>query len=657
MSTSCKKSGLAMRLWLSLPALLALAVAANLAQAAPPTVYTVGNTLTDSSCDYISTRQALAAAAAQIGGRAEIRISWSSDISLGYTWQSNNSAVTISDPQTNFHLVGGYASCGASAPTAGQYTRLTYTSNANDDAYHTMISISNATSHQRRYLDLTNIRMEGASGSNNHGPAFGGGLSATNNVEVALHDSRVSGFHATSGGGVALLGSGTDSSKFPRLSLQDSYVSNNTANNGGGIYSLLGRVTMDNGWVVGNSALLKGGGIALYGLEDAGDVSDDSHFSLLLMNNSSDANTISGNSAGTSSFSTTSGLGGGIYSHYGQIKFESHTGGPGFQSQVLANTANIGGGIYIEGPDAASGGPFTLMRIYSTMFYGNSARGQGGALYMRNAVAGVIAGVGGECQFGFGTPHWGPCMTFVGNQAKGTDGEGAIARGGAIYLHHTRTDGASRPAVNVFRTWFDDNADPEGLAAVAATDGASEISFTRSIFTNNDAKHTGGAASALMYIPTGNGMNFTYNTVLDSNTSTRMFNIAGGTLDVTGSILWGTVDRGHPFHFVWFDSDGANLIHNSCLLVRDSDSGTAGIPGAEYLWTGYAPQLDHHFAPRGSSVAIDYCDEVGNPSLDAYANTVYDVPGVSRYFGNHDLGAVEQTDIVFANSFGNRPDN
>ena len=73
-------------------ALLALMLATGAARAAPPTVYTVGDTATDPNCDYPQVRLALQAAAMQIGGYAEIHIAKSQDISLGYTWLGVNSA-------------------------------------------------------------------------------------------------------------------------------------------------------------------------------------------------------------------------------------------------------------------------------------------------------------------------------------------------------------------------------------------------------------------------------------------------------------------------------------------------------------------------------------------------------------------------------------
>ncbi len=640
--------------------LLALMLVTGSARAAPPTVYTVGNTAADPTCGYPQLRLALEAAAMQVGGYAEIRIAKSQDISLGYTWLGLNSAVVISNPQTEITIRGGYGSCSATSPTPGQYTRLTYYSNDND-AGHTMLAISNSTGNARRYLELEAIRMEGASDASKGGPGVGGGLKITYNVELTLRNSRISGFHASAvGGGVALVGDSTvvDPSHYPKLVLQDdSFVSNNSSDNlGGGIYADYGRVTLAGATVIGNTADNDGGGIYLHDHEDSGGLGDDSLYALVL-SGTGEANFISGNAAGTSTFSGSSGKGGGVYSLNGQILFKAHTGSPHFQSYVASNHANVGGGLFVDGPAQGAGGPFTTLLLTDTMFSGNTSRGVGGALVMRNAVYGVINGQG-QCEVGFGTPHAAPCSYFGSNEADGSDGAGVIPRGGAMYLTNTRSDGMSRPIVYVQRTWFDGNNDSSGLAAVAAARHASEMVFNRNIFTNNDAQDSGGAASALLYSDTGKDVDFRYNTVLDSNSSTRMFNMDGGQLDVTGSILWGTIDHTHPFHFVWFSSGGADMIHYGCILIRANDSGTAGVPGASALWSGHAPDLDWRFAPRGGSAALDHCDTSGGtPPPDAYGRTARDVAGIDNRWGTYDLGGVEQDDIIFANMFGARPDN
>lgn len=153
-------------------------------------------------------------------------------------------------------------------------------------------------------------------------------------------------------------------------------------------------------------------------------------------------------------------------------------------------------------------------------------------------------------------------------------------------------------------------------------------------------------------------------TVLADNSSTRMFNVGNGNLDVTGSILWGSIDRGHPFHFMWYHGPSATMTHRGCVLVRQHDNDLSDIPGALAIWAGYPPMLGDDFAPSARSAAIDHCDSAGSysPPTDAYDRRVYDSRGVAARWNdaapyNHDLGAVEQTDVIYSSSFGKRDAN
>src|SRR5690606_32912322 len=114
-------------------------------------------------------------------------------------------------------------------------------------------------------------------------------------------------------------------------------------------------------------------------------------------------------------------------------------------------------------------------------------------------------------------------------------------------------------------------------------------------------------------------------------------------LRTQGSILW---DPGKP---IWTAKNGASMVHNACLIAHTD----VDLPGGV---TMVDPDLDSRLAPRGGSPAIDHCDELGFvPAIDLYRqDSDYDAPGVASIYGNHDLGAVENRDIVFFNGFGER---
>lgn len=620
-------------------------------------VYTVGTTV---DCDYNTLRTAIAAAAAQTSGTAFVRISFPTVSSLGYSFNGANSVATISGPGADVRIYGGYASCSATVQTPDTYTTLTYF-NAAADATHSMLAITNSTTTAlRRRVIMRQIRMVGAFDEALGGPAFGGAVSVTGNAQLELGDTTVSGFHATNGGGVSVaVLSGTDTSKFPGLVLfDDSAVDENTATYGGGVFALLGRVRLFASSVSDNKASKDGGGIYIVDLENAGDFNVSNNVALVL-EDAEGKNRISSNMAGGATYLASEGRGGGIFSRYGHIDVKAQTstfsldfGDP--TNSFNLNKSNWGGAIYMEGPSQAAGGPFTLLRIDSSYFGGNSARSRGGAIYLLNAADATVSGSGGPCGLGIlGRPL---CSGFFGNTADGTDGGGVGARGGAFYLRNLRADTFSRPIVRVYGNMFSGNDDPTGLTAVAVAVGpGSNMLFNRNIFVGN---HGSASDSVLIESQNGENVNFRYNTVLESNTTTRMFAMSGGELDVTGSILWGTFDRTTPFHFVWFPFSGATMQHAGCLVIRSSDAGTSGVPNPELLWAGYAPDLDARYAPRGGSPAIDHCDNLGGaPPADAYGNGVYDTPGIAQRYGNNDLGAVEQTDIIFAHTFGQRPTN
>src|SRR5690606_3433493 len=153
--------------------------------------------------------------------------------------------------------------------------------------------------------------------------------------------------------------------------------------------------------------------------------------------------------------------------------------------------------------------------------------------------------------------------------------------------------------------------DPNGRVAVAAAGGTgagvgSKMIFKRNIFINNSAS---GNDSVLISSLNGVDLNFRYNTVLDSNTSSRMLAMKGGEVDVTGSILRGTLHSSVPFLLVWFQTAGATIKDSGCLLQRPSDDGATDKSNSRQSWGGYVWHVDARYAPRGGSTAIDDCDD------------------------------------------------
>ncbi|HET8898180.1 MAG TPA: hypothetical protein VFN09_05335 [Rhodanobacteraceae bacterium] len=651
-----------------------------------------------SGCDVASVEEALQATAVSTADTVDIVVANQFDGSLGFSYQSRNTELGFVQPiVAEVSITGGFAHCGDANPVAGQVSTLTYAQPVTDKL-HTLLRIINADTNPRFSLNLTNLVLQGANDppSNSASPLDGGAIKVMGNAAVSLKNVRITGFHALHGGGVWLESGASDRMLQPALVLsKGSRIDSNTASAGGGVYSESGHVSLFAASVDHNTAVGNGGGLWL---------SDDGSFtpSLLYYNFallSDDSSSIANNRAGSGSYVSTTGFGGAIYSHEAHVAFQPWIevvvpafGGsalapagvlaepdpPHFNTLLSNNHAFTGGAIYAEGESVdTSGDKRTRLYLQDTLLSGNTSDGFGGAIYSVGQVDWSIASSQGQCQLflilAF-VPS--PCSLMVNNTAGAADGAGDVARGGAIYITNARADGLDRGSVTVTGTWFVGNADPNGLASVAAAAGSSDLIFHRNIITDNPADDLDAssniAPSAFIYADTNpaRSVDFRYNTIkVQPNAAagddpTRLFNIKSGTLDATGSILWGSVDRGHPAHFVWFHSGGAIFRHYGCLVVRTNDSGIADITDTDGipLLAGYAPNLAGDFTPKPWSVAIDFGEEPVDcnsfdPGPDAYGRTAYDVPGIGNAGYTLDLGAVEQNDVIFYHNFGYGPDN
>jgi predicted outer membrane repeat protein len=190
-------------------------------------------------------------------------------------------------------------------------------------------------------LTLTNSNVSGnSSGDLDSREGFGGGIS--NFGVLTVSHSLISGNKATrKGGGI---------SNYGLLTLTDTIISgNSTTGDGGGIYTdSSGSLSLTNSTVSGNTADGDGGGIASNGFSNGGPLS-------------LTRSTISGN--------TASGNGGGI-SNYGHLTLTNST--------ISDNrAAHNGGGIF-------DGGTTSQANLSFCTLYGNSASGQGGAIFQES---------------------------------------------------------------------------------------------------------------------------------------------------------------------------------------------------------------------------------------------------------------------------------
>lgn len=593
---------------IALLAAFSLLAAAPLAGAA---TYSVGPT---GDCSHVALADALAAAAANSGGPHRIKLR---------TGELSTAPLSLSAPAADITIEGGHASCAASAPTPGQRTEL------RPNVPGRVLRFIND-NNTRRVVELRQLTLRGGQGGVADELGGGGALILLNSTLVLGEGARVEENRAGNGGGVSLYG--TSSSRVAELTVTGgAVIANNDADgsgnlgNGGGVFALdHARVLLRNGTIERNFARGNGGGVSLatantsFTISPASVVDPDVAAVLFF------------NVAGEGAFSASSGLGGAIHTRQGAVTINAPVSDR-FFTFISDNIANMGGAIHATGA-AGTGVPFTFVAIRNAIVEDNQARGKGGAFHSTDAVDWVIdhTSPGRPCMW-LGRKL--PC-SLVRNNAAFNTGTATTPGGGVGVVGNAA--GSQRGIFRFSRTLFEDNHDyNSGKAAVAFATGSSEMIFERCIFSGNTAD-TSNAGALLRNAP-GIGIRFVYNTVLANSVDT-LFHMNGGLLRTQGSILWS------PGAQVWTPTAGATMDSNACLIAHDS------APGAIVL----DPRLDADFVPPGRSPAIDFCDDdmvVAN--VDGYrAAPGYDVPGVPQSWGNNDLGAIENRDILFFGSFG-----
>lgn len=562
-------------------------------------------------------------------------------------------SVEVFDPRWDIVIEGGYPDCSTATPTATGFTTLR---SSRADHAHLLVD-NNALA--RRSVTLRRLHFIDATG--------GESLDFWNNVTATLGTGmEVSG----NTGGIGLVVSvGTTSAVWPRLTLADgarihdntgngisgvgvvtlahASVDHNSATNGAGIWlsdagsQLILDSSTGNNSISDNTASGNGGGI---NLRDGAEL-------VIEATTGGGVNDISSNVAGLTT-DPASGYGGGIYSDRGHIEFHSGPINAGFHNIMNANSANYGGAIAVDGAigDSVS---YTNVLLLNSQFSYNTAYHAGGALYSRNAVDWTIDhGNLPSCSADYPVP----CSVFAFNHADngGVDydqdsGEPPQPNGGVIYITDVLGGGHSRGIARFYHTLFTHNSDPQGAAAVAAARSFADLEFQRNIFDQNTA-YLLDVGTYMIDSHNSEDVNFRYNTVLPTNTTYYVLHTLGGTLDITGSIIeTPALFFGVPGP-IWLGEGTAEVLHRGCLL----SSATLADTNNDRGWVGDA-RIGVGFAPQGGSPALDHCDFT--PPIDFYNRAgAVDTRGVPARYGNYDLGAVEQNDIIFYNDFAIRPD-
>lgn len=582
--------------------------------------WTVGS---DGACTHTNVQAALDTAVAAPGGPHRLQLVEGMILLPGM--------LEIINPAADLVIEGGYANCSAEEPGEGTDTVLNQ--NVPDNR---VLYISNAVANPRRTVTLRNVRLLGGD------PVLadtlgGGGALVLARATLALErGAHVVGNVAANGGGVSLYSS-SGAGRAELIVRDGAKLTSNdaegtgSAGNGGAVYATgASTVRIVNGTINSNFARRAGGGVAL-----------DSSGAVLEVRPPADADVDApiqflGNIAGATPFVFGEGLGGAIYSRSGRVDISA----PNVEqltTSLVSNEANYGGAIHVEN-SADPGAPATFVDLRNTYVGANIAHGKGGAFFSRNRVEWRISHStsGGSCvRFDARVP----CSIVAGNRAD-NDNEPGTPGGGAAYA--LNDPGALGSWFQFDRTQFRANSDPNGQVAVAVALNQSVLSFRRSVFVDNQAG-SGGVFGVLLANAATVDTDFAYNTVLANDVDTLFF-INGGEFLTQGSIVWAP---GVP---VWNGIAGATMVHRECLIAHSDDGLPEGVTVVE-------PDLDARYAPRGGSPAIDHCDEKGGvaPGIDLYGDDPgYDVAGVAEIFDTHDLGAVENRDILFFGGFGER---
>jgi hypothetical protein len=594
------------------------ACTALLATPALAATYAVG---IGTACTHTTIQAAINAAVANPSGPHLIRLTTG-------TWSIPNGLV-LHEPQADITIEGGYASCGAATPTAGQGSTIDATG-GNDGGVLDLRRAAPAgpasPTVRLSRLTLTGGTAEAGIGANPEG----GGLRIRGHLAVQLtNGSRVTGNRSAWGGGVFIEGPASISLR------DDSEVSANIATiDGGGIHCVgFGLVGMAGGRLVGNQAGRDGGGIHadacvvfLDGLAGA-------------------VNRLVDNVAGTVFAGAGQGRGGAIHL-VGQGALPTWnllSIGTGMESTTLfigneargvagaSGTAGFGGGaIYVEG----AGTERVVVQIDNAVFANNLATSSGAGISVARAVDLRVSGRAARCSGAFG---FGLCSAFSGhNRAAISIDDLGVA------------DPALTPHALVERTRFTANQSAsQGVIHAWRNAPGSRVTIRHSVFDQNQTAHVLALRSTAALV---------YSTVVDNGFGgpdlIRVTPNAGQAfaLDLTGSILWqpGTTVVGNA------GAGSVAITHRDCLLAHS----TLGLPSPAAIQTA-APALEADWTPSTASPAIDVCHVLGGaPAFDAYGQSrPVDQPWRPNLLGAYDLGAIERplgpgpVDAIFQNGF------
>ena len=438
---------------------------------------------------------------------------------------------------------------------------------------------------------------------NNHsaGDATKGGGAIFSKKGVAFGENAVLSGNSTAlaiggggyGGGAIFL-DGKGAVRFGK----NAFIANNESYHyGGAIYSL-GSVSMGEGAIVrGNTTSYMGGAIAVTGALSLGTGS-------VVESNQAQAGGAVYSTGQVSATGTTfrknvatSNYGGGIYSAGGSIVLvdsrmeENKAAGGGAvllagggtasvtDTTFAANTATNGGAFFIDKNGMLTTTSGEAGSDAGTLFEGNSATTNGGAVYVQNGAVDLGSGtrlqgnqaVKGGAIYALGGKDASAKLTFAGT----VFGKNSGTYGGAVYSSASVGGTVNAAASDVV---FEGNTATSGGAVYLGGSGTSDIAFTDAVFKENQA-NTGNGGAIYSAISGSSNLAIADSTFEGNNAGYGGAVFNNGQLTTFGNVVFSgntATYGGAVYNYFTSTTDGSLTFNGGARFTGNTASGLGG---------------------------------------------------------------------------------
>lgn len=591
---------------------LAFALAVLGVGSAQATVYTVGP---GGGCTHATVQAAITAAQASPPAADQIRVSTG-------TYAAQELIVSLNQ---ELDIVGGYASCSATQPTAGSRAIL---DGQGGNARTVLVAFVDSGS----VLRLRNLTLRRGDIA---GSGEGGGIYFEGHGRLELSDSTLANNDAGYGGGLFARGySGSARVVFgPNVT-----VSGNTArHSGGGVYldQVTFEMTQPGSGLFSNAALGEGSGGYGGGLM------------MLVNNRNAYAYIGSGLGSAGAIFGNTAKYGGGVAMFANnatddgpEAELQMHSPVPGQPAGIRNNIASQqGGGLYLSGHNDPIPSQYSLLRamFWHAELRGNSAPA-GAAIYSDTGGAFNVIRFSGDTTThpppgGVLCPTGGFCSGIIDNVAETPDG---TATTGAVI--HLLDDGNS---LAIHTDFLDPPLPARGGALIEGNRGGHLIlaGTDASVRIGNALIADNQAQFSLINKEGDGGFLFLRDTTLAGNaigTGHVALAVAGNDVRLARSILW------QPGRTLLQCSGCSRTFERLIVSERGSLDGGSSTQ-VVVADPRFVDPANGDYRPRAASPAVDHAPTLAGDDRDVlnFARDV-DLPIRIGTFGDRDVGAFER---------------